>query len=123
MESQDLIAFRIALRDLHGMTPANDRRREIRYTPTGPLSQAKVHLAAVPQALQADVVDLSPSGMRLAVEPGVHCAEGDLCTIRMALHTARTLELHGQVRWVKHHPFITVFGVLLEPEHTPIQPV
>lgn len=123
METQDLIAFRIALRDLHGIQPADDRRQAIRYTPTGALSQARVRIGSANEVLDADVVDLSPNGMRLAVGTGVACKEGDPCTIMLELIAGQRIQLTGEVRWTKHHPFITVFGVLLEPDHNPIQPV
>lgn len=123
MESQDLVAFRIALRELTGVLPAEERRKELRYTPTGPLSRAKVQINDDKLQLEADVVDLSPSGMRLAVGPGIACAEGDRCSIEITLHLQKSLNLNGEVRWVKHHPFITVFGVLLDPDNNPLQAV
>ncbi|MEB3234349.1 MAG: PilZ domain-containing protein [Cyanobacteriota bacterium] len=123
MEPQDLVAFRIALRELTGVLPAEERRKESRYTPTGPLSRAKVSIGQDSTQLDADVVDLSPSGMRLAVGPGVSCSEGDRCTIEITLHLQKSLNLTGEVRWVKHHPYITVFGILLDPDNSPLQAV
>lgn len=114
MQSQDLISLRTALRQLEGVIASQDRRHEVRYTPNGPLSKAKVLFALDPlTSLDADVVDLSPHGMRLAVEPGVACESGSYCTIEISLTPAQTLHLDAEVRWVKHHPFITVFGVRL----------
>jgi len=46
MESQDLVAFRIALRESTAILPTEERRKELRYTPTGSFSRAKVTSAA-----------------------------------------------------------------------------
>lgn len=123
MQSRDLIAFRIALRELSDALPAEDRRKENRYHPTGPLSRALVLINDDSTKIDADVVDLAPSGMRLAVGAGTNCSEGDRCTIEIRLHLQRLLNLTGEIRWVKHHPYITVFGVLLDPDSMPLQAI
>jgi len=123
VEPEDLVAFRVALRQLDALEPAFDRRRESRFTSTGPLSRAQVSITPDPEVLDADVVDLSASGMRLAVRAGVRCSEGDLCQITVQLSSTRRLQLSGEIRWSKHHPYITVFGVLLDPGSQPLGPV
>ena len=117
--TRDLIAFRIALRELSDALPAEDRRSGARYHPTGRLSRAQVLINDDSTTIDADVVDLNPSGMRLAVGAGNNCSEGDRCSIEIALHLQQILRLNGEIRWVKHHPYITVFGVLLDPDNTP----
>lgn len=123
MESQDLVAFRIALRESTAILPTEELRKELRYTPTGPFSRAKVTIGSDQTQHDADVVDLSPSGMRLALGPGIPCHEGDRVCIEMTLSQQQTLHLNGEIRWTKHHPYITVFGVLLDPDNSPVQPV
>ncbi|MEB3173386.1 MAG: PilZ domain-containing protein [Cyanobacteriota bacterium] len=123
MEPEDLVAFRVALRDLDSVVPVIDRRRESRFTPTGPLSRARVTLPQVAGELEADVVDLSAHGMRLAVRADVACAEGDHCQIRIDLSPTRQIRLSGEVRWSTHHRHITVFGVLLDATNQPLRPV
>lgn len=61
--------------------------------------------------------------MRLALGPGIPCHEGDRVCIEMTLSQQQTLHLNGEIRWTKHHPYITVFGVLLDPDNSPVQPV
>ncbi|MEB3276246.1 MAG: PilZ domain-containing protein [Cyanobacteriota bacterium] len=123
MQSIDLIAFRIALRELSDALPAEDRRSEARYHPTGRLSRAQVLINGDSTKIDADVVDLNPSGMRLAVGPGTNCSAGDRCSIEIALHLQQLIRLNGEIRWVTHHPYITVFGVLLDPGNTADQAV
>ena len=117
LQLQNLASYRRALRQLDGLQPSDQRRAESRFAPTGPLSKARVCISSNGQdPLDADVVDLSPSGMRLAVGPGHACCEGDQCEIELVVDPQQRLALVGEVRWVKHHPYITVFGVLLDPE-------
>jgi hypothetical protein len=123
MDHGDLLVFRKALRDLQGLVPAQDRRHEYRYSPAGSLSHALVCLDGSGSFLDADVVDLSASGMRLAIGPGLNCREGDRCTIEIQPQERRLLRLDGEVRWVQSHRLITVFGVLLDPDNTLLQPV
>ena len=119
MRQQDLAQYRRALRLLDGLQPSDQRRAESRFSPTGPLSKARVCISSNGHdPLDADVVDLSPSGMRLAVAPGHACCEGDHCRIEVVVDASQRLALEGEVRWVKHHPYITVFGVLLDPSAT-----
>jgi len=116
MRAQDLAAFRSALRQQNGLVPAEDRRQEPRYTPVGPLARAKVILAASAAPIDADVVDLSLNGLRLAVTPEAIPEAGISCTIQLTPDGRRTLQLQGEIRWVERHPLITVFGVLLKSD-------
>ena len=123
MVPQDLLAFRVALSKLDSLETANERRRDSRYVPSGPLSRAKVKLPCEDQIQDADVVDLSVNGIRLALAAGAQCREGDRCQILIAPHEGTTWTLDGEIRWVTHHPYITVFGVLLDPDHGAFGPV
>lgn len=124
MTQRDLFAFRMALRELEGIVPAEDRRREHRYIPSGSLSRARVCLDGQASWLDADVIDLSAHGIRLAVAPGARCRESESCLIELVTNPGRRpLRLGGEIRWVQVHQAITVFGVLLDPDHTPLQPV
>jgi hypothetical protein len=116
MRAQDLAAFRTALRLQNGLVPAEDRRQEPRYTPVGPLARAKVVLSASAGPIDADVVDLSLNGLRLAVPPDALPETGLSCGIQLTPDGRRILQLQGEIRWVERHPLITVFGVLLESD-------
>ena len=124
MVAQDLLAFRIAMSKLESLESSNDRRQEPRYMPSGHLAKARVQLRADEAQLEdADVVDLSPSGLRLAVAPGTNYREGERCLILIGPNASTTWSLDGEIRWVSQHPYITVFGVLLDPDHAPVAPV
>ena len=123
MIPQDLLAFRLALSKLETLEPASERRHHTRYVPSGPLAKAKVQLPMEAAVHDADVVDLSPSGVRLAILPGIPCQEGERCQIHVTPNPTTTWTLEGEIRWVTHHPYVTVFGVLFDPEHAAISPV
>jgi hypothetical protein len=113
MLAQDLAAFRTALRQQNGLYPAEDRRQDPRYTPVGPLARASVRLGQLSVPVDADVVDLSLNGLRLAVPPQVMPEPGMSCKIQLTPDGTRMLQLQGQIRWVERHALITVFGVQL----------
>ena len=113
MLAQDLAAFRTALRQQNGVLPAEERRQESRFTPVGPLARARVRLGLVSVPVDADVVDLSLNGLRLAVPPQVMPEPGMSCKIQLTPDGTRMLQLQGQIRWVERHALITVFGVQL----------
>ena len=123
MVPQDLLAFRVALSKLDSLETANERRSDVRYVPSASLSCAKVRLGSEDPIHDADVVDLSVNGIRLALAAGIQCQEGDPCQIIFDPDEGTTWTLDGQIRWVTQHPYITVFGVLLDPQHTPLGPV
>jgi PilZ domain len=110
----DLIRYRSALRGLDDLPATVDRRCEKRYAPKGSLSKATVSLMAHPGLLDADVIELSPNGMRLAVAPGIRCKTGDRCLIEIQPTLQTCLKLQAEIRWVEEHPLITVFGVQFE---------
>ena len=118
MRPQDLAAFRSALRQQNGLVPVENRRQEPRYTPVGSLARARVFLAASAGPVDADVVDLSLNGLRLAVPPEAMPEVGIACGIQLTPDGRRILQLQGQIRWVERHPLITVFGVLLESDQS-----
>lgn len=115
MLAQDLAAYRMALRQQSGMLPVEDRRREPRYTPVGHLARAKVRLEPTSPPIDADVVDLSVNGLRLAVSPAVKPTPGMPCQIQLTSDGSRMLQLQGEIRWVEQHALISVFGVQLQP--------
>jgi hypothetical protein len=82
----------------------------------GPLAKAKVCLAAASalDQIDADVIDLSSNGLRLAVHAGATPAIGMTCRIQLSPDGQRVLQVRGQIRWVEHHPLIIVFGVQLD---------
>ncbi len=124
MIPQDLLEFRFALTKLQTLEVSSDRRKHTRYAPSGWLTTAKVRFASADEQLHdADVVDLSSSGIRLALPPGTSFGEGDRCQIILAPNASTTWVLDGEIRWVTLHPYITVFGVLLDPDNSPIQAI
>ena len=116
MQAQDLAAYRAALRLGSHLIPVEDRRQEPRFTPIGPLAKAKVCLAAASalDQIDADVIDLSSNGLRLAVHAGATPAIGMTCRIQLCPDGRRILQVRGQIRWVEHHPLIIVIGVQLD---------
>ena len=114
MREQDLAAFRMALRQQNGVLPAEDRRQEPRYTPVGHLARALVRLGRASSPVDADVVDLSLNGLRLAVPPDERPEPGMSCQIALTPDGSRMLELRGEIRWVERHTLISVFGVQLD---------
>lgn len=123
MMPQDLMIFHRAIHQLERLEPSSDRRKQQRYAPVGPLARARVSFDGGVTGEVADVVDLSFNGLRLAVAACCTCREGDRCTIEISPDGAMLLSLDAEVRWVKTHPFITVFGVLLNPDQIELQPV
>lgn len=122
MVPQELVKFRKAIHQLEVLEPTSDRRSERRYSPLGPLSRARV-IFDNRDPEDADVIDLSYNGLRLAVSTCCRCQQGDRCTVELRPDGTTLLTLDAEVRWVKSHPFITVFGVLLDPDDTSTQPV
>ena len=115
-QAQDLAAYRTALRLDPQLIPVEDRRQDPRFTPVGPLAKAKVAWAALSDLdqIDADVIDLSQNGLRLAVHAGATPVPGMTCRIQLSPDGHRVLQVRGQIRWVKHHPLIIVFGVQLD---------
>ena len=115
MRAQELAAFRWALRRQKGLVPVNDRRKEPRYLPIGPMARARVKLTESAEPIDADVIDVSFSGLRLAVHSNLKPEQGTTCKVQLTTDGSQTLLLEGEIRWTEHHPLISVFGVLLEP--------
>ncbi|MEB3235986.1 MAG: PilZ domain-containing protein [Cyanobacteriota bacterium] len=89
-----------------------DQRRESRRKPLPEQAQAELSFVRRQglERIQAEVLDLSSSGMRLAAFANEQIQEGDRCEI--AVHANGTVAQHSAtVRWVKPHPMIQVFGV------------
>ena len=123
MVPEDLLEFRLAIAKLERVEPTTDRRHEARYAPTGWLARASVRFEQEAETCDADVIDLSPSGIRLALPPGKHFGEGERCQVMISPNASTIWQLDGEIRWVTLHPYITVFGVLLEPDHSPLSAV
>lgn len=123
MVPNDLLEFRQAIAKLDRMDSSSDRRHEIRYAPSESLSKASVQFRLGPGRWDADVIDLSPNGIRLALPPGETFREGERCQILISPNPSTIWALEGEIRWVTLHPYITVFGVLLDPDNVPMAPV
>ena len=115
MRAQDLAAFRWALRRQKGLIPVNDRRKEPRYLPIGPMARARVKLTGSAELFDADVIDVSFSGLRVAVHSNLKPEQGTTCKIQLTTDGSQTLLLQGEIRWTEQRSLISVFGVLLEP--------
>jgi hypothetical protein len=100
---------------------AYDRRADQRRKPLPDEARAEVRLfrGSVIERLDAEVLDLSSTGMRLAAFVNQRVAVGDRCEIFVGSHHDCRSH-HATVRWVEPHPLIQVFGV--EFEHEPITP-
>ena len=89
-----------------------ERRAEERRKPLPEQIKASVsfvrHQAA--QSIQAEVLDLSSTGMRLAAFANDTIRQGDRCQIAV-LGQEIEPPRWATVRWVKPHPLIQVFGV------------
>ena len=93
-----------------------EQRREERRKPLPEQSQAEVRFARGLglERIQAEVIDLSSSGMRLAAFANEQIKAGDRCTI--SVQGSETTEPRwATVRWIDPHPMIQVFGVEFDP--------
>jgi PilZ domain len=80
------------------------------------MSRAVIKLSGSTELIDADVIDVSSSGMRLAVSSVYKPKQGTTCIVQLTPDGCQNLQLQGEIRWMEEHPLITVFGVLLEPE-------
>ena len=92
-----------------------ERRREERRKPLP--EEAPVNVCFVrhntKDMIQAEVLDVSPSGMRLAAFANQNIGQGDRCMITNEAVDAATGRW-ATVQWVNQHPLIQVFGVQYE---------
>lgn len=89
-----------------------EQRREERRKPLPEQAQAEVSFLrrAGLERIQAEVLDLSSGGMRLAAFANERIEQNDRCAI--TVRGAQQAEARwATVRWVKPHPMIQVFGV------------
>ena len=97
----------------------HERRHDDRRKPLPEQAQVTVSIvrARETDVIQAEVLDVSPTGMRLAAFAHSLIQKEDRCEIstfgddelgHAAMHRWAT------VRWVNQHPMIQVFGVLFD---------
>ena len=96
------------------------QRREDRRKPLPEQAEAEVSVVrrVGMERISAEVLDLSPSGMRLAAFANEQVHEGDRCAITVPGSEA-TGPRWATVRWVKPHPMIQVFGVQFDQPEGP----
>ena len=61
-----------------------------------------------------EILDLSPDGMKVALDAGYPVGVDQTCRIRVGAPQSEHFDLSGTVRWVETCSFITVFGLRLE---------
>lgn len=111
--SRDLDRFRYALQRL------NDRLQQAvrpdRFKPPEDLTLARVSFTdRQGSPLVGEIIDIGADGMKIALAGGETVAVGETCELQVGADDAEHYELSGSVRWVQSHPYITVFGVLLD---------
>jgi len=96
---------------------AMERRQQERRKPLPEHAQVEVCFfrSKESSSIQAEVLDVSSSGMQIAAFANHQIQSGDRCTITMAA-LSEPFDRHetlrwATVRWVSQHPFIQVFGV------------
>jgi len=89
-----------------------ERRSDERRKPLPEHAEATVSFTGRPgsASIQAEVLDVSSGGMRLAAFAHAEIQIGDGCLITLAGSPAQAAQ-KATVRWVKPHPMIQVFGV------------
>lgn len=89
-----------------------ERRNEERRKPLPEQTQAEVcfvrHQGS--QSIQAEVLEVSTTGMRLAAFANDSIHQGDRCEIAVQGQDP-VVRRWATVRWIKPHPLIQVFGV------------
>lgn len=112
MPPGDLDRYRRALQRLQHYLEAGARTD--RFKPPENFALAQVRFgdgSAAP--LTGEIVDISPDGMKLALEGGHPIAVDLPCHLDIGAGGNEWFELEGLVRWVDNHPLITVIGVQL----------
>ncbi len=89
-----------------------EHRTEERRKPLPEQTQAEVQFVRHPvmECIQAEVLDVSPSGMRLAAFAHQQINAGDRCEITVKANPL-IVGRWATVRWVDPHKLIRVFGV------------
>ncbi|MFN9872142.1 MAG: PilZ domain-containing protein [Cyanobacteriota bacterium] len=89
--------------------------RADRFKPPENFALARVRLGDPDAApVTGEIVDISPDGMKLALEGGHSIPVGQPCHLDIGADGKEWFELEGLVRWVDSHPLITVIGVQLQ---------
>jgi len=89
--------------------------RADRFKPPEHFDLARVRIGdAAAAPLIGEIVDISPDGMKLALEGGHPIPVGQPCRLDIGADGKEWFELEGVVRWVDSHPLITVIGVQLQ---------
>lgn len=96
-----------------------EQRREERRKPLPEKAVAEITVqrGLAMARIQAEVLDVSATGMRLAAFANEQIQQGDRCTISVQ-DSDHCEPRAATVRWVKPHPLIQVFGVQFDPQHT-----
>lgn len=108
----DLDRYRLALQRLQHLLEQGARAD--RFKPPENFALAQVRFGDASAApLTGEIVDISPDGMKLALEGGHPIAVGEPCRLDIRAEGKEWFELQGLVRWVDSHPLITVIGLQL----------
>jgi len=114
MAHSDLPSDPLAAHDvlLQRAAQLNSVRREERRKPLPEQAKAEVRLlrGGRVELLQAEILDVSRSGMRLAGFVDHPVQQGDRCEISVQ-SVVSTVSHWATIRWVEPHPLIQVFGV------------
>lgn len=84
-----------------------ERRKPL---PEKAVAELSIKRGVAVERIQAEVLDVSATGMRLAAFANEQIREGDQCTI-LIQDSEYGEPRSATVRWVKPHPLIQVFGV------------
>lgn len=108
----DLRSQGIDLRTFPWLASLDDRRAEPRYAPAGGEIAARVKDVDSGEDLQADLLDISNTGMRMAIDRGTGLKEGAKCLATLFPHGAEELRLQGVIKRVEQHSAITVIAII-----------
>ncbi len=114
VDSADLDQFREAFRlQKERLQTAS---RSSRFKPPTDLSTARITFEGIDggKEILGEVLDLSPEGMKVAIETGIDLKVEQPCKMTLGAGIDQSYSLWGTVRWVEDSAYITVFGVLLE---------
>lgn len=108
----DLDRYRRALQRLQHHLEAGARTD--RFKPPENFALAQVRFGGGSAApVTGEIVDISPDGMKLALEGDQSIAVDQPCRLDIGANGNERFELEGLVRWVDNHPLITVIGIQL----------
>lgn len=114
MDTGDLQRFREAFRRLERRL--EEASRSDRFKPPTGLATARLHLEAMgpSEGMFAEVLDLSPEGLKIAFQAGHHPAVGQPCSVVVGDGEGETYDLRGTIRWIEATSYISVIGLSLD---------